>query len=71
MSETSGFSKRWKGEYKSGPRPGELKAAMQSKGLSANELAELPGLLAEAREKGWMTWPSELEDARVIHRAKK
>jgi hypothetical protein len=70
MSDLSGYRRRWKGEYKSSPRPGEMKSAMESQGLSANELAELPALLAKARDKGWMTWPSEPEDARVIHRAK-
>lgn len=67
---TSGFRKRWKGEYKSSPRPGELRAVMDTVALTNEERAAMPALLAMAREKGWMTWPSEPEDARVIHRAK-
>jgi hypothetical protein len=70
---------RWKTEYTTKADSKKLIDISNSVGLTEEEKAELPALLARARARGlkepkeryWMTWPEPTtEEATPIHRAK-
>ena len=70
---------RWKTEYTAKVDSKKMHDIANSVGLSDDEKAELPALLARARARGlkepkeryWMTWPEPTtETATPIHRAK-